>query len=366
MSTTNTTKQEVDLERAFSLEDFFETSPDFMCIAGFDGYFKSINPAVSQLLGYSEEELFSRPINDFIFEADQDKTASARINLTKKVGLFNFENRYISKSGTIIWLHWTSHPVEFKQVIYAIGKNVTAKKEVELERKKHLKMLTQSNTDLLKLAYANAHDLRSPINNLLSVFDLIDTTKITDGETLELLEIVEQSTQNLKKTITEAMKSLDKKNANDKQLELLNFESSAEDVITSIHSLVHHSQAKISTDFTDLPTIKFNKAALHSIFLNLITNAIKYAKRNVAPEIHIKTQEIDGVKQLIIQDNGIGFDMSVVKDKIFGLHQTFNSYEDSTGIGLYLVYNHVMHLGGKIGLESEVDQGAKFMISFKS
>lgn len=75
---------------------------------------------------------------------------------------------------------------------------------------------------------------------------------------------------------------------------------------------------------------------------------------------------VNGNKQLIVSDNGIGFDLDKVKNKIFGLHQRFTDNIDSHGIGLYLVYNHITSLGGKIAVESKVNEGAKFIITFKS
>ena len=68
---------------------------------------------------------------------------------------------------------------------------------------------------------------------------------------------------------------------------------------------------------------------------------------------------------MIFSDNGIGFDMELVKDKVFGLHQKFHNHIDSKGIGLYLVNNHITSLGGKIEVESKINEGAKFIISFK-
>lgn len=346
-------------------ESFFHSSPDLLCVAGYDGYFKKINSSVSKLLEYTEEELLSKPINDFVFESDKQKTASSRFDLTKKIGLFNFENRYLTKSGKIVWLYWTSHPMDDKKLIYAIAKNITSKKEVELERKQYIRLLTQSNEYLKKLTYTTVHDLRSPINNLISVFQLIDLSKISDNENLELLTILEEITTNLKSSLNDTIQGLDNKFNENNLLEIVDFKSISTDVINSIHSLVQNSQAKITVDFEKLPSIEFNKAALKSIFLNLITNSIKYSIQNTIPEISITTQQVNNKKQLIIQDNGIGFDMLFVKDKVFGLHQKFNSQKDSTGIGLYLVHSHVTNFGGKITLESEPNKGAKFIITFK-
>src|SRR4051812_36719238 len=111
----------------FNLELFFELSHDLFCIAGYDGYFKRINQSVSTVLGYTQEELFAKPINDFVHPDDQDITQKNRDNLKNSIPLLNFENRYITKSGEIVWLAWTSMPNEKEKVVYAIAKNITHK-----------------------------------------------------------------------------------------------------------------------------------------------------------------------------------------------------------------------------------------------
>jgi signal transduction histidine kinase len=103
---------------------------------------------------------------------------------------------------------------------------------------------------------------------------------------------------------------------------------------------------------------------MESIFLNLLTNAIKYARPGIEPQIKITTRiEVEQVI-LEVEDNGMGFDMEKVKDKIFGLHQNFHNHADSKGVGLYLVHSHVTNLGGNIQVESEPDKGTKFKIMF--
>src|SRR5476649_2100074 len=91
-------------KKIFNLELFFELSPDLLCIAGYDGYFKRINPTVSKTLGYTNEELFARPINDFVHNEDQGITADYREKLKKNTPLLNFENRYVTKAGETVWL----------------------------------------------------------------------------------------------------------------------------------------------------------------------------------------------------------------------------------------------------------------------
>lgn len=346
-------------------EKFFDLSPDLLCIAGFDGYLKRINPAVSKLLGYTAEELMSRPINEFVYPDDQISTNLARNELRSRVSLFNFENRYVTKTGDIVWLLWTSLPIESDKLIYAIAKNITYKKELEEERNLHLAELTKINNDFKELTYTTAHDLRSPVNNLLAVFEVLDVSTISDPETLEFISILKSTTEGLKETLNDYVALLNKNNNSNEHVEELHLNESLNEVLLSIKSLIQNSEAIINVDFSRLEKINFNKAYLKSIFLNLITNSIKYAKADCSPIISIYSRNNNGNNELVISDNGIGFDMDKVKDKIFGLHQKFHTNLDSNGIGLYLVYSHITNLGGRIRVESEINEGAKFVITFK-
>jgi len=74
---------------------------------------------------------------------------------------------------------------------------------------------------------------------------------------------------------------------------------------------------------------------------------------------------IDGVK-LFFEDNGLGIDMKRNKDRIFGLYQRFHDHADSKGLGLYIVNSQIRVMGGEIEVESEVDKGTTFIITFKN
>jgi len=350
-------------DRNFKYELLFDLSPDLLCIAGYDGYFKRINPAVSNLLGYTMEELYARPINDFIYHEDQETTSKVREELTKAKPLMNFENRYVTKSGEIVWLSWTSLPVETDQLIFAIAKNITHKKRQESERNVMLAKLTKVNKDLKQLTYTTSHDLRSPVNGFLSLLSLLDVSKISDPPTLELIEVIKYAGENLKQTLNNYVDSLSIKYSVEK--EEVDLQEALDNVLKSIHSLIRTSKATIHIDFAKLRKINFNLGYMESIFLNLITNSIKYARPDVSPVISIYTEKVAEISRLIVSDNGTGFDMEKVKDKIFGLHQQFHDYTDSKGIGLYLVHTHVTSLGGEVHVESKINEGTTFIISFK-
>ncbi|MBC7915865.1 MAG: PAS domain-containing sensor histidine kinase [Pyrinomonadaceae bacterium] len=347
------------------LDPFFELSPDLLCIAGYDGFFKRINPAVSKLLGYSMEELYSRPIHEFIFIDDRSVTLNFRQELLKSKPLFNFENRYVCKNGDIVWLSWTSLPVDSDQLVFAIAKDVTHKKKTEEERNSLIADLTRINKDLRQITYTTSHDLRSPVHNLLAIFSLLDTSKIEDPETLEFIDVLKSASENLNETLSTYVDVLSHKESLNERIEELNLNETLNAVLQSIQTLIQTSKVTVDINFAELEKVRFNKIYLESIFLNLITNSIKYARPDRLPVISISSNRQNGLNQLVVSDNGMGFDMEKVKDKIFGLRQKFHNHIESKGIGLYLVYNHVTNLGGRIAVDSKVNEGARFTISFK-
>ncbi|MBK0378684.1 PAS domain-containing sensor histidine kinase [Mucilaginibacter segetis] len=353
------------LNDVFNLELFFELSPDLLCIAGYDGYFKRINPTVSKVLGYTNKELFAKPISEFIYHEDRVLTAKYRDVLIRNKPLLNFENRYVTKSGQIVWLSWTSMPFESEKVVFAIAKNITHKKMLEEDRDALLAKYTKINNDLKQLTYTTSHDLRAPVNNLLSVFSVMDVSKIQDKETLLFIDMLKHATENLKQTLNNYIDELSEKDILRINTVEIDLEKCLEFVIGSLQSLIQNSNTIINFDFSEQKIIKFNKAYLESIFLNLITNSIKYAKPGSFPIIYISSRRMNGVVQLIVEDEGIGFDMDKVKGRIFGLNQKFSNNSDSKGIGLYLVYNYVISLGGHIEIESKINEGARFIMSFK-
>lgn len=348
------------------LEPFFDLSKDCLCIADYDGYFVKVNPAFIELLGYSEEELKSRLISEFIYTEDQKLTAAHRKTLKENVPLINFENRYVCKSGDIVWLHWTSTPMGNERLIYAIAKDITHKKKLEAERISLLGKLSEANDKLKQLNYTTSHDLRSPLNNLLSLVNLIDLTKIDDVETLDLIRYIRLSAEGLKTSLNSFVDTFKQNDISSIKLEEVDFKASLQKVRNSIGTLIQNADAKFHLNFSGLESVRFNAAYMESIFLNFITNSIKYAQPNVAPVISIVTDERNGLKTLAYSDNGVGIDLEKVGHLIFNLNQKFHDNEDSKGVGLYLVYNYVTSLGGSIDVDSKVNEGTTFTIKFKA
>ena len=110
----------------------------------------------------------------------------------------------------------------------------------------------------------------------------------------------------------------------------------------------------------------FPKSYIESIFLNLISNSIKYRSYNRVPSIEIKSIIENDATVLLFSDNGIGLDLEKNGHKLFGLNKTFHRGRDSKGFGLYITKTQIEAMGGKISATSEVNKGATFKINFNN
>jgi PAS domain S-box-containing protein len=113
------------------LNQIFNFAPDIICITGVDGYFKKVNPAMCALTEYTEEELLTKPFIEFVHPDDRTSTVSEVEYIFKGNSSIYFENRYITKSGKIRSLAWTSTEASDDSLLYCVAKDVTDKKELE-------------------------------------------------------------------------------------------------------------------------------------------------------------------------------------------------------------------------------------------
>jgi len=114
------------------MEQFFNMTGYMVCVASINGYFTRINDSFEQTLGYSREELLSRPYLDFVHPDDKERTiAVGEENLAKGAQVIGFENRYKCKDGSYKWLSWASRPVVEKGITYAIAYDITDRKLAE-------------------------------------------------------------------------------------------------------------------------------------------------------------------------------------------------------------------------------------------
>jgi PAS domain S-box-containing protein len=129
------------------LGQFFELSQDLFCVAGTDGYLKRVNPAFEAALGYTGEELQSRPFLDFVHSQDKQRTREAHATVIRGETLRDFENRYVRKDGTVRWLQWRSSGANDEGLIFAVARDVTERRQAQLaarEREQRLNSILRA------------------------------------------------------------------------------------------------------------------------------------------------------------------------------------------------------------------------------
>ncbi len=122
----------VDQERSEDEGDqFFMLSFDMLCIVGFDGYFKQLNPAWEKNLGFTREELLAEPYREFVHPEDRAATVAAAQQLLTGADVISFENRYRCKDGSYKWLSWNATPIANQQLVYAVVQDITERKQAD-------------------------------------------------------------------------------------------------------------------------------------------------------------------------------------------------------------------------------------------
>ncbi|MDM9379387.1 PAS domain S-box protein [Chlorogloeopsis sp. ULAP01] len=139
-------------EDQVQLQDrFFQLSLDMLCVAGFDGYFKLLNLAWEQTLGWTKAELKRLPFINFVHPDDREITLAYAQKLAQGIENVAFENRYRCKDGSYKWLLWTSRTLPEQQLIYAVARDISERKQTE--------EALQASYNLLNSVINNAADI---------------------------------------------------------------------------------------------------------------------------------------------------------------------------------------------------------------
>lgn len=327
-----------------------------------------VNKAFTNTTGYTKEEVLGktpRILQGPLTKREElNKTRSALEKWApNEIEVVNYK-----KNGEAFWVNISIAPIANEKGWYtnwiSIQKDVTLRRKELEEKEMMIKELSSNNKELQQFSYIISHNLRAPLTNLMGILPLLNNYHTADQRFTSLLDAFRSSTITLKNTLEDLTNILIIKAKKNYELVPVNFEAHLKSVINSIQEIIDKSKAEISFNFNAAQFVQFNSVYLDSIFLNLITNAIKYSRPGSTPHIKITTYTKDNSVQLYVTDNGIGMDWTKVKDKIFGLYQKFHRNDDSKGIGLYLIHSQITALGGKIEVETALNKGTTFIISF--
>jgi len=353
---------------------FFTLSIDLLAIAGFDDYFIQLNPVWQGTLGFSENELRSQSLLEFVHPEDRDGMSQQLTQLKLGSAPVYFENRYRCKDGSYRWLGWTAAPFSGEQLIYVFARDITPRKAAEGEIKtlnteleRRIKDLTEVNRELEGFSYSISHDLRAPLRSIRSFSQFLreHIQSRIDRETEDYLGRIERASKYMDMLLLDLLQY---SRLSSCELELIevNLDNAVRDVITSIEQEIQerHAQIKITEP---LGIVWGHPATIRQVFYNLIANALKFVVSEHAPQIQINSQRVGANTRVWVVDDGIGIPPQY-HQKIFGLFQRLHSHEayPGTGIGLALVRKGMERMNGRIGLESQPARGSRFWFELRS
>ncbi len=351
------------------LRSLIHNITDIITIISVSGDIIYQSASARQLMGYEENELQKRNFSEIVHPDDFPLVMQSFKKLIENGGISELtEFRLLDKNSNYFYIEaQATNQINNPNIngLVVNSRDISIRKKADEEKKILIKELTKNNYDLKQFSYIVSHNLRAPLTNLTSMIKLLDFGTVKTERSLKLLEGFKSTTFHLNETLNDLIDILVVKDNLNIQTEMISFKKSLNKITRSIHSLFIETNTSISSDFSSAEHVKFNEPYLESIFQNLITNSIRYRSLERATVITIHTAVKEDEIILTYTDNGIGFDMKQVKDKIFGLHQKFHHHPESRGIGLYLIHAQITSLGGTINVDSKINIGTTFTISFK-
>jgi len=222
--------------------------------------------------------------------------------------------------------------------------------------------LSKHNSDLLQFSYSVSHNLRGPLARLLGLTNLI--TQIDDVSELKKIgTLVQNSSNELDSVLRDLTNIIDMRNNTSHIREKVFFQEEWNRACSMLKEQLK-SDFQIQADFSSAPFIYTVRGLLQSILYNLLSNAIKYNSPDRLLVVAVRTWQINNDTFLEIKDNGLGIDLHTQRDKIFKLYKRFHPHLPGKGLGLYLVKTQTELLNGSISIESEINRGTTFCLTF--
>jgi PAS domain S-box-containing protein len=278
-----------------------------------------------------------------------------------------YEISYPLPDDTVQWydVRWDSvinHENAATGIILTL-KDISEKKQYELERDRVTTDLVQRNKDLEQFTYIISHNLRAPVANIKGLAGIVYDMLTNEGnEGQQVIEALSKSVNNLDIVIMDLNQILEVSSASNDKLVKVSLPMLVEDIKSGARALMVTNNVQIHYDFDSITEITIIKSYLYSIFQNLITNSIKYRKPEVDPVIYISGTINQNTITISFKDNGKGIDLDSNGQKLFGLYKRFDYTVEGKGMGLYMVKMQIERLGGTICVKSRLNEGTLFTL----
>ena len=361
----NILKRTHELNDALELNlKIFETSPLGIIAFSEDGPCIFANSAVAGISGATVEQMLQLSFRELDTWKENGLFEKAELTLkTHKIQKASIHIVSTFKKEVRIRYHMSTFTNKDKLNILMMVEDVTDLMLTEIELKKKTEYLELANKELEAFSYSVSHDLRAPLRHIGGFIDLLmkGNSAQLDETGIRYLNIISESSNEMGKLIDALLKF-----SRLGRTELQKTEFNCRNLVIRVFNTfdVEMKGRKVEINLSDLPDIKGDESLINQVWVNLISNALKYTRNREITLIEIGGETDKGETIFHIKDNGVGFDMKYA-GQLFGVFQRMHKATDFEGVGIGLanVNRIVMKHGGKCWAESEVDKGATFFFS---
>jgi PAS domain S-box-containing protein len=339
----------------------------------FSNIFISAN--IEKITGFKNTEFLdgTTDIGDLIHRDDFKRVDDEFKKAIKDGTGFSMEYRIVHRTGIVKWVKESGSGIIGKdgtRLVEGYISDITERKKSEealLLSKVNLEAaaqeLQQQNSQLNEFAHIISHNLRAPVGNIQALISLLHENSTIEDFRL-VFDNLQKTAVNLRETLNELLELLSVNKEHETERTVIRFDSILTKVKEDLMGEILNTNAWIISDFGQSPEVNFYKPYLESIMLNLLSNALKYRYPGRDPEIRFETLSVNDRPVLKVHDNGLGLDLGKHGKDIFGLRKVFHGNSNAHGVGLFLVKTQIEALGGKISVQSVVNQGSTFIIEF--
>ncbi|GAB4091154.1 two-component system sensor histidine kinase NtrB [Flaviaesturariibacter terrae] len=332
----------------------FELSKDVVFIADKNLYFKDVNAATSELLGFGADDLQQRTVYDLL--ADESERRMLEKVLSEEGEVNDMELEIITSSGERrIFIFTLTAPMDTEGNFYYQGlmHDIT-----NMRRAEKANLMVEKLGATGRLVRTLAHEVRNPLNNINMSVEQLVGDGITEDSTL-FLDIIQRNSKRIGDLITEL---LDTSRPTELTFERCTLQSVMDESIQEALDRItlQHIQLKVRYEEQPCP-INANKEKLKIAFLNIIINAVEAMPNDGSGSLDISITTDDGRHITVIRDNGCG----ISEENISRLFEPYyTSKRNGMGLGLAATLNILQAHKAQIDVSSVVGQGTTFTISF--
>lgn len=322
------------------------------------GIILTCNPASERMFGYTPIELIGKNINILMpnpYHTEHDSYIANYLKTgSKKIIGFGREVFGQKKDGTSFPIHLAVSEIRLpeKRIFAGVVRDISDIKTTQRE-------LAQSNKDLEQFAYVASHDLQEPLRMVSSFTDLLAKRYKGkfDQDADEFIDYILDGSKRMQILVQDLL-AYSRVGSRAKTFKPTNAEDVLKNALLQLKLIIEQTEAQITHD--PLPVVLADDTQLGQVFINLISNAIKF-RSNGPPQIHISVRKSENQWEFSVKDNGIGID-SEYFDRIFIMFQRLHTKEEypGTGIGLAVCKRIIDRHGGKIWIESQKGKGSTF------